>query len=108
MKKENTEMNFTTPVDNDSSLGLEKNSLAKKFFNVFFVPILNNLPKGFKHKIKKTNNSCMLSPSAHNVIYNYLNLPCVGIPGVRCPYFNNARHRHGYPRGVSFMRISKY
>lgn len=35
----------------------------------------------------------MLSPSAHNLISNYLNLPCVGIAGVRCPYFNNARHK---------------
>jgi hypothetical protein len=57
MKKENAEMDFATPVDNDPGLGLEKNSLAKKFFNVFFVPILNNLPKGFKHKIKKTNKA---------------------------------------------------
>lgn len=35
----------------------------------------------------------MLSSSALNVIQNYFNLPCVGVSGVRCPYFNNARQK---------------
>ena len=35
----------------------------------------------------------MLSPSALKVIHNYLNLPCAGVSGVRCPYFNNARQK---------------
>lgn len=35
----------------------------------------------------------MLSPTAQTVINNYLNLPCIGISGVRCPYFNNARQK---------------
>jgi hypothetical protein len=34
-----------------------------------------------------------LSPSALKTIHNYLNLPFVGVSGVRCPYFNNARLR---------------
>lgn len=32
-----------------------------------------------------------LSPSAQKTIHDYLNLPYVGVSGVRCPYFNNAR-----------------
>jgi hypothetical protein len=32
-----------------------------------------------------------LSPSALKTIHDYLNLPFMGISGVRCPYFNNAR-----------------
>ena len=32
-----------------------------------------------------------LSPSAEKTIHDYLNLPFIGISGVRCPYFNNAR-----------------
>lgn len=35
----------------------------------------------------------MLSLAAETIIQNYLNLPCVGIPGVCCPYFNNARQK---------------
>lgn len=44
-------------IDNDESLELETNSFARTFLNVFFVPILNNLPKDFKHKIKKTSSA---------------------------------------------------
>ncbi len=33
----------------------------------------------------------MLSPKAQQVIHDYFNLPFSGIPGVRVPYFNNAR-----------------
>ena len=32
-----------------------------------------------------------LSPTALKTIHDYLNLPFIGIPGVWCPYFNNAR-----------------
>lgn len=32
-----------------------------------------------------------LSTAALKAIHDYLNLPFVGIPAVRCPYFNNAR-----------------
>lgn len=44
-------------VDNDKSLDFEYNSFTRKTFNLFFIPILNNLPKGFKYKIKKTNKA---------------------------------------------------
>lgn len=44
-------------IDCDNALGLETNSVTRKFFNFFFVPILNNLPKDFKHNIKKTNRA---------------------------------------------------
>ncbi len=42
-------------IDNDKSLGLETNSTLRIFFNFFFVPILNNLPKSFKKYIRKSN-----------------------------------------------------
>lgn len=48
---------FTAYIDTDKSLGLETNTIFKNFFNVFFIPILNSLPKNFKNTIKKTNNS---------------------------------------------------
>ncbi len=32
-----------------------------------------------------------LSPTALKTINDYLNLPFIGVSGVRCPYFNNAR-----------------
>lgn len=55
MKKENPEqMSF---VDNDPTLDLEVNGVFRKLFDLFFVPILNSLPKNFKHLIKKTNNA---------------------------------------------------
>jgi SAM-dependent methyltransferase len=44
-------------IDNDKELNLESNSLLKKVFNVFFIPVLNSLPKNFKNIIKKTNKS---------------------------------------------------
>lgn len=34
-----------------------------------------------------------LSSSALKTIHDYLNLPFIGISGVRCPYFNNAKTR---------------
>ncbi len=34
-----------------------------------------------------------LSSTALKTIHDYLNLPFIGISGVRCPYFNNARAR---------------
>ncbi len=42
-------------VDNDPALNLEIESFLRKGFNFFFLGVLNNLPKGFKHVIKKTN-----------------------------------------------------
>src|SRR3989344_5844591 len=44
-------------VDNDLDLDLEINGLVRRFFNIFIIPILNTLPKNFKHIIKKTNNA---------------------------------------------------
>jgi len=44
-------------IDNDSNLDLEINGPVRSFFNIFFVPVLNILPKNFKHLIKKTNNA---------------------------------------------------
>lgn len=44
-------------LDRDSSVGYEYNSLPKKIFNLFFVPILNNLPKKFQEYIKKSNKN---------------------------------------------------
>lgn len=45
-----------------------------------------------------------LSPSAQKTIHDYLNLPFIGIYGVRCPYFNNARARQ---RGQLKVLIGK-
>lgn len=44
-------------VDMDGSLDLEKNGIIRKFFNLFFIPFINSLPKSFKHLIKKTNKA---------------------------------------------------
>lgn len=33
----------------------------------------------------------MLPPGAQQLINDYLNLPCGDVPGIRCPYLNNAR-----------------
>jgi 2-polyprenyl-3-methyl-5-hydroxy-6-metoxy-1,4-benzoquinol methylase len=46
-----------TFVVKDPSLKLEKNGLIRRFFNLFFIPFLNALPKNFKYLIKKTNKS---------------------------------------------------
>lgn len=35
----------------------------------------------------------MLSAQAQKILTEYFNLPFVGVAGVRCPYFNNARKR---------------
>jgi hypothetical protein len=35
----------------------------------------------------------MLSPAAQQCIQDYLNLPCSGMSGIRCPYLNNARQK---------------
>lgn len=51
------ENRYSAQVDFDKTLGLETNSFLRRFFNFFFVPTLNNLPKGFKEKIKKSNNA---------------------------------------------------
>lgn len=44
-------------VDKDPTLMLESNNFFKKIFNLLFIPILNLLPRNFKHIIKKTNKS---------------------------------------------------
>lgn len=67
-------------VDNDRDLGLETNSIPRKFLNLFLVPILNNLPKDFKHKIKKTNEAAsevidnVTNHNALEVLYSKGNL----------------------------------
>ncbi|MFZ2522572.1 MAG: class I SAM-dependent methyltransferase [Minisyncoccia bacterium] len=57
MKKEYIDQPISAEVDFDQSLGLETNTFARSMFNHIFIPILNSLPKGFKHIIKKTSNS---------------------------------------------------
>ena len=57
MLKESSEKIPVSFVDDDPKLGLETNSLARKFFNLIFIPILNILPKNFKYLIKRTNNA---------------------------------------------------
>lgn len=57
MKNDNTESKRVGTVDFDQKLNLENNTLLKSFFNFFFIPVLNSLPKNFKNLIKKTNNS---------------------------------------------------
>lgn len=43
--------------DTDKTLGYEYNSFFKKIVNIFFVPLLNNLPKKFQNYIKKSNKN---------------------------------------------------
>ena len=57
MKNEISEIKISAYVDNDPDLNLETNSSLKSAFNLFFIPVLNSLPKGFKKLIRKTNNS---------------------------------------------------
>lgn len=57
MKNEDLENKIVSYVDYDKSLDLENNTKLKSFFNLFFIPILNSLPKDFKKIIRKTNNS---------------------------------------------------
>ncbi len=51
------QIEFSVFVENNKKLELETNSIFRKIFNLFFIPILNNLPRNFKHKIKKTNKA---------------------------------------------------
>ena len=44
-------------IDTDPQLNLENNGFLRRFINIFFIPILNSLPKNFKNIIKKTNNA---------------------------------------------------
>lgn len=44
-------------VDYDKNLNLEFNSFFKKTINLILIPILNNLPRNFKNKIKKTDKA---------------------------------------------------
>lgn len=57
MKNKYSEIPIASVVDFDQTLNLEKNSFVKSFFNIFFIPFLNSLPKNFKHVIKKTNKA---------------------------------------------------
>lgn len=57
MKNEYQDDSIVSFVDNDQSLSLETNSLLRYLLNLFFIPILNSLPKNFKYIIKKTNNA---------------------------------------------------
>lgn len=44
-------------VDNDPRLGYEINGPFKKALNILLIPILNNIPSGFREFIKKTHHS---------------------------------------------------
>lgn len=57
MNDEKKRITIVSYVDNDPELYLETNSKLKTFFNFFFIPVLNSLPKNFKHLIKKTSSS---------------------------------------------------
>lgn len=67
---------YSAEIDFDKTLGLETNSFLRRFFNFFLVPTLNNLPKGFKEKIKKSNKAAkevIDNATNHNaleVLYN--------------------------------------
>lgn len=50
-------MKKNTFRDTDKTLKYEYNSFLKKIVNVFFIPLLNNLPKSFQDYIKKTNKN---------------------------------------------------
>ncbi len=54
-------------IDNDPNLNLENNGPLRSFFNIFFIPVLNSLPKSFKHVIKRTDKA------AETVINNATN-----------------------------------
>ncbi|MHB1316536.1 MAG: hypothetical protein ACYCZW_01630 [Minisyncoccota bacterium] len=55
MPEENDKSELINFIEYDESLQLENHTILRKFFNILFVPIPNNLPKDFKHKIKKTD-----------------------------------------------------
>lgn len=57
MQEKNSKSELMSFVEYDKNLQLEDHGLFRKLLNVFFVPILNNLPKDFKHKIKKTDKA---------------------------------------------------
>lgn len=57
MKNEYSADAINSYVDNDPDLDLETNSALRSLFNIFFIPVLNLLPKSFKGLIKKTNNA---------------------------------------------------
>ncbi len=57
MENKYSDYKLKSYIDNDPALDLERNSFFKKFFNFFFIPILNSLPKNFKHIIKKSNSA---------------------------------------------------
>lgn len=55
---------FEIKIDIDRNPGYEINSVFKRIFNFFFIPILNNLPPSFKKIIQKSNRA------AHHVLEN--------------------------------------
>ncbi len=63
-------------IEYDKNLQLEEHGLLRKLFNVLFVPFLNNLPKNFKHRIKKTDRAAsevidnVTTHSALEVLYD--------------------------------------
>lgn len=44
-------------IDKSPHLGYETNNIPKKILNLFFIPLLNHLPKDFQKHIKKTHKS---------------------------------------------------
>ena len=59
MNKEQTEKHFKSKISipTDPKLKLETNSIIRKFFNLFLIPILNSLPIKSRGLIKKSNKA---------------------------------------------------
>jgi len=76
MSEKNSTSDIIVFVEYDKDLFLENHGLLRKLFNLFFVPLLNNLPKNFKHNIKKTDKAAsevidnVTTHSALEVLYN--------------------------------------
>lgn len=76
MQEKNSNAELVSFVEYDKELNLEDHSIFRKAINLFFVPILNNLPKNFKHHIKKTDTAAsevidnVTTHNALEVLYN--------------------------------------
>lgn len=74
IKKQNTNI---VMVDNDTLQQYEINSIVKRIFNLFLIPILNVLPVSFNRIVKKTNKEAeevirtARSHHAIEILYNY-------------------------------------